>query len=99
LEQPRRPVPKKRVKQERVKQETGKKSNKKPVMKEMDKAERMSHAMQSFLWWNAEEPPAGAQWHTMEHAGVAFPESYVPHGVKMLYDGKPVTLSPVEEEA
>jgi DNA topoisomerase-1 len=68
-------------------------------LKEMEKAARLSHAMQAFLWWNAPELPTGQQWCTMEHAGVSFPESYVPHGVKMKYDGKPVDLSPEEEEA
>jgi DNA topoisomerase I len=36
---------------------------------------------------------------TMEHAGVSFPEEYVPHGIKMLYDGKPIDLTPLQEEA
>jgi DNA topoisomerase-1 len=36
---------------------------------------------------------------TMEHAGVCFPETYIPHGVKMLYDGEPVELTLVQEEA
>jgi hypothetical protein len=33
------------------------------------------------------------------YLGVSFPEPYVPHGVKMKYDGKDVDLNPVEEEA
>ncbi len=37
-------------------------------------------------------------WDTLEHCGVTFPPAYVPHGVKLLYDGKPVNLSPEEEE-
>ena len=41
----------------------------------------------------------GYQWLTMEHAGVSFPEPYEPHGVKILYDGKAVNLTPAEEEA
>jgi DNA topoisomerase-1 len=65
----------------------------------MDKAERISHGMQAYLWWNANDPPKGCQWSKMEHAGVSFPEPYIPHNVKMLYDGNDVTLSPVEEEA
>ncbi|OEU17572.1 Topoisom_I_N-domain-containing protein [Fragilariopsis cylindrus CCMP1102] len=55
--------------------------------------------MQSFLWWNAKEAPEGCQWSTMEHAGVSFPESYEPHRVKMKYDGKPIQLTSVQEEA
>jgi DNA topoisomerase-1 len=38
------------------------------------------------------------RWKTLEHAGVLFPPEYEAHGVKMLYDGVPVTLSPEQEE-
>jgi DNA topoisomerase I len=68
-------------------------------LKKLDKSERLQYAMQSFLWWNAKEPPEGCQWVTMEHAGVSFPESYQPHGVKLLYEGKPIDLTPIQEEA
>lgn len=69
------------------------------TLKKLVKSERLQYAMQAFLWWNAKEPPEGCQWGTMEHAGVSFPEEYVPHGVKMLYDGQPVDLTPAQEEA
>ncbi|KAL3936206.1 MAG: hypothetical protein SGBAC_008422 [Bacillariaceae sp.] len=78
------------------------KKAKKPATKELkklEKTERLQYAMQAFLWWDAKEPPEGCQWGTMEHAGVSFPEDYVPHGVKMLYDGNPVDLTPGQEEA
>jgi DNA topoisomerase IB len=68
-------------------------------LKKLDRTERLTYAMQSFLWWDAVDPPAGCQWVTMEHAGVAFPEPYQPHGVRMNYDGKPVMLTPEQEEA
>lgn len=68
-------------------------------LKKLDRAERLQYAMQAFLWWNAKEPPEGCQWLTMEHAGVSFPEAYVPHGIKMKYDGQPVDLTPAQEEA
>lgn len=68
-------------------------------LKQLDRAERLQYAMQSFLWWNAQDPPPGCQWVTMEHAGVSFPEPYEPHGVKMRYDGQDVTLTPLQEEA
>mmetsp|Transcript_18049 Transcript_18049/g.44910 ORF Transcript_18049/g.44910 Transcript_18049/m.44910 type:complete len:737 (-) Transcript_18049:257-2467(-) len=71
----------------------------KKELKKLDKAERLQYAMQSFLWWNAKDPPEGCQWEKMEHAGVSFPEPYMPHRVRMKYDGKPVDLTPVEEEA
>ena len=38
-------------------------------------------------------------WKTLSHQGVTFPPAYVPHGVKLLYNGAPVDLSPDEEEA
>ncbi|GAX18547.1 DNA topoisomerase I [Fistulifera solaris] len=69
------------------------------ALKKLDKAERLQYAMQSFLWWDSVEPPEGCQWRTMEHSGVSFPEEYVPHGIKMKYDGKDVDLTPVQEEA
>jgi DNA topoisomerase-1 len=68
-------------------------------LKKLDKSERLQYAMQSFLWWNAKEAPEGCQWSTMEHAGVSFPEPYEPHRVKMKYDGKPIQLTSVQEEA
>lgn len=84
----------------KVKTENGAKpAGKTKKLKELDKTERLTFAMQSFLWWDADEPPEGCQWRTMEHAGVSFPESYVPHGVKMKYDGQEVDLTPQQEEA
>lgn len=83
----------------KVKTENGAANGKKKKLKELDKTERLTFAMQSFLWWDAEEPPEGCQWRTMEHAGVSFPEAYVPHGVKMKYDGEEVELTPLQEEA
>ncbi|KAK4781512.1 hypothetical protein SAY86_015614 [Trapa natans] len=38
------------------------------------------------------------KWTTLEHSGVIFPPPYKPHGVKMLYKGKPVELTPEQEE-
>mmetsp|Transcript_21486 Transcript_21486/g.36650 ORF Transcript_21486/g.36650 Transcript_21486/m.36650 type:complete len:784 (+) Transcript_21486:42-2393(+) len=94
---------KKSTKKTPVKKDIGKKkaAPKKEVkgLKQLDKSERISHAMQAYLWWNADDPPKGQQWCKMEHAGVSFPEGYEPHGVKMRYDGKEVDLTPVEEEA
>ncbi|KAL3690883.1 hypothetical protein R1sor_004534 [Riccia sorocarpa] len=41
----------------------------------------------------------GAQkWNTLEHNGVIFPPPYQPHGIKMLYKGKRVDLTPEQEE-
>ncbi|MCO5599186.1 hypothetical protein L7F22_053286 [Adiantum nelumboides] len=40
----------------------------------------------------------GQKWTTLEHNGVIFPPPYSPHGIKMLYEKKPVTLTPAQEE-
>jgi DNA topoisomerase-1 len=40
----------------------------------------------------------GPKWSTLLHCGVLFPPEYEPHGVKMLYEGKPVELTPEQEE-
>ena len=45
-----------------------------------------------------EEKKAEKKWETLHHSGVLFPPDYAPHGVKMLYDGKPVDLTPEQEE-
>ena len=52
----------------------------------------------SNRYWedDATLPPKGHTWITLTHNGPAFPEPYVPHGVKLLYDGKPVDLKPEE---
>ena len=77
----------------------GKKEPVTKKLKKLEKADRIAHAMQSFLWWDAPSPPEGCQWSTMEHAGVSFTEPYEPHGFKLKYDGEDVNLNPVEEEA
>ncbi|GMN48571.1 hypothetical protein TIFTF001_017751 [Ficus carica] len=38
------------------------------------------------------------KWTTLSHNGVIFPPPYNPHGVRMLYHGKPVDLTPEQEE-
>jgi len=45
----------------------------------------------SWIWWRIE-------WTMLEHNGVIFPPPYKPHGVKMLYNGQPVDLTPEQEE-
>ncbi|KAJ0965178.1 hypothetical protein J5N97_026316 [Dioscorea zingiberensis] len=40
----------------------------------------------------------GKKWTTLEHNGVIFPPPYKPHGIKMLYNGQPVNLTPDQEE-
>ncbi|CAL1354075.1 unnamed protein product [Linum trigynum] len=38
------------------------------------------------------------KWTTLVHNGVIFPPPYQPHGVKILYKGKPIDLTPEQEE-
>ncbi|GAA97009.1 hypothetical protein E5Q_03683 [Mixia osmundae IAM 14324] len=50
-------------------------------------------------WWLTQgEGDGEIKWETLEHNGILFPPEYVPHGVKMLYDGQPVDLPPEAEE-
>ncbi|XP_076909463.1 DNA topoisomerase 1 alpha-like [Bidens hawaiensis] len=49
----------------------------------------------------SEVPPGsgeGEKWNSLVHNGVIFPPAYKPHGVKMHYKGKPVDLTPEQEE-
>ena len=41
---------------------------------------------------------ADVKWDTLVHSGVLFPPEYTPHGVKLLYAGQPVDLTPEQEE-
>ncbi|GAV87263.1 Topoisom_I domain-containing protein/Topoisom_I_N domain-containing protein/Topo_C_assoc domain-containing protein [Cephalotus follicularis] len=38
------------------------------------------------------------KWTTLVHSGVIFPPPYQPHGIKILYKGRPVDLTPGQEE-
>ena len=66
--------------------------------KDMRPLEAIEVAMKAHKWWEEPELPKGVRWRTMEHNGVIFPPPYKPHGVKMLYDGVPVSLTPAQEE-
>jgi len=39
-----------------------------------------------------------AKWRTLKHNGPIFPPAYEPHGVAILYNGKPLELTPFQEE-
>ena len=92
-------IKKKRKKEAEISSASPKKSKSERQLKKLDKSERLQYAMQAFLWWEAPVLAEGMNWSTMEHAGVSFPEEYVPHGVKMMYEGQPVDLTPAQEEA
>lgn len=56
-----------------------------------------------YKWWEEEqhvelESDGTEKWSTLQHNGVMFPPEYEPHGIKMKYDGQPITLSPEAEE-
>uniref|UniRef100_A0A2P2LZ60 Uncharacterized protein MANES_03G135300 n=1 Tax=Rhizophora mucronata TaxID=61149 RepID=A0A2P2LZ60_RHIMU len=38
------------------------------------------------------------KWTTLVHNGVIFPPPYKPHGIKIFYKGKPIDLTPEQEE-
>lgn len=67
-------------------------------LKVHSKGERLDMAIKAYRWWKEEELPEGIQWRTLEHNGVLFPPPYKPHHVPLLYNGKEVELTPVQEE-
>jgi DNA topoisomerase I len=56
------------------------------------------HRSSSLGFMQSQPLPDGIKWRTMEHNGVIFPPPYKPHGVRMLYNGAPVDLTPEQEE-
>ena len=38
------------------------------------------------------------KWNTLKHNGLLFPKAYQPHGIPLLYQGREITLEPIEEE-
>ncbi|KAK7312132.1 hypothetical protein VNO77_35760 [Canavalia gladiata] len=76
---------------------SGSASFKKQVKKKLKKSGRGSEYSKSTKLL----PSSGdgqKKWTTLVHNGVIFPPAYKPHGVKMLYKGKPVDLAPEQEE-
>jgi len=49
---------------------------------------------EGYRWWEAQNAKGDGtvKWNTLEHNGVYFPPEYVPHNVKMKYDGMPFFL-------
>ncbi|KAI8969221.1 hypothetical protein BDF20DRAFT_893807 [Mycotypha africana] len=80
----------------KLKKEKGGEPSKKKVKKDEDDPNL-------YKWWEEEQNAEfkeddSIKWNTLEHQGVLFPPEYVPHGVKMKYDGQFITLSPEAEE-
>lgn len=79
-----------------------------PVKKEVKKEVKKSKSKdaseeeeEEFEWWNAPKAEDDSiKWQTLEHNGVLFAPEYepLPKHIKLIYDGKPITLSPEAEE-
>jgi DNA topoisomerase-1 len=53
----------------------------------------------STKWWEQDkEEDEDIKWHYLEHKGVIFTPFYKPHGIKMLYNGNRIDLTPEQEE-
>lgn len=90
LSKPRKTKEKTDVKKE-VKEETPSAKNDDEIDEEEDK---------KFKWWELEDMDGEIKWDTLIHNGVIFPPEYepLPKNVKLIYDGKPVTLPKEAEE-
>ncbi|KAJ1908039.1 DNA topoisomerase 1, partial [Tieghemiomyces parasiticus] len=53
---------------------------------------------QEYKWWLEQNMDNSVKWKTLSHNGVFFPPEYEPHGVPLVYNGKPVKLVPAVEE-
>lgn len=60
--------------------------------------QQLDRAMKAFRWWEAPELPKGQKWSSLEHHGVHFPPAYTAHGIKFVYDGNEIDLTPTQEE-
>ncbi|KAJ3149531.1 DNA topoisomerase 1 [Geranomyces michiganensis] len=100
-------APDKKVKASRVKKETnGAKAS--TIKKETAKASKAKEKKakseddleeeEEHKWWLEMDRDDSIKWQTLSHNGPLFPPLYEPHGVKLLYDGKPVDLEPDSEE-
>ncbi|KAL2329285.1 hypothetical protein Fmac_022712 [Flemingia macrophylla] len=77
------------------------KSGSKPFKKQAKKTFKKSGNDSEYSKSTKLLPSSGdgqKKWTTLVHNGVIFPPPYQPHGVKMLYKGKPVVLTPNQEE-
>ncbi|KAK1434403.1 hypothetical protein QVD17_00143 [Tagetes erecta] len=75
------------------------KVNSSPLKKTFKKSKKVEK--NSKYSKSSKVPPGsgeGQKWTTLVHNGVIFPPPYTPHGIKILYKGKPVDLTPAQEE-
>ncbi|RDX89586.1 DNA topoisomerase 1 beta, partial [Mucuna pruriens] len=77
------------------------KSGSKPFKKQAKKTFKKSGSGSEYSKSTKLLPSSGdgqKKWTTLVHNGVIFPPPYQSHGVKMLYKGRPVDLTPEQEE-
>jgi len=63
-----------------------------------EKLEPLVSDKNAVRWWDKKPYKGDIKWMSLDHNGVVFPPPYQPHGVKLLYDGKPLDLTPEQEE-
>ena len=82
------------------KKEKAKKLVKKESMAEelSGKVEGEEEEEEEYKWWEDTCFDGTVKWQHLEHSGVCFPPDYVPHGIKMKYNGEPIELAPDAEE-
>ncbi|KAG7813308.1 hypothetical protein KL921_000854 [Ogataea angusta] len=79
-------------------------NSKEPKIKKEDtpkvKTEDEAEEEEKYKWWEQQDLNDEIVWDTLEHNGVIFPPEYepLPSHVKLIYDGKPVSLPPAAEE-
>ena len=65
---------------------SNKEAKKVKVKKETDQNQE-EEQVKEYKWWLDEKKDGANKWETLEHKGPYFPPPYVPHGIKMLYNG------------
>jgi DNA topoisomerase I len=78
-----------------------KKAAKGKAVKKEESADAEEEEEEEYRWWEDPGKSDGTKkWDTLQHQGVIFPLAYepLPKNVKLLYDGKPVSMHPDAEE-
>lgn len=98
IKKPARPVKKEKIEQEDKPKPKAKNAVVKVKKEGGEGAQDEGEEEEVYKWWLEGEKEGGVKWDTLQHSGPLFPPEYIPHGVKMNYDGQPVTLTPAAEE-
>ncbi len=78
-----------------------KKTAKSKAAKKEESVDAEEDEEEEYRWWEDPTKSDGTKkWDTLQHQGVIFPPPYVPlpKSVKLLYDGKPISMHPDAEE-